>query len=429
MKEGFIKKTLIITSIIIVAILAFWGLRAGGNARVSPESEPAIWWAVQSIDTVKYSRDLAREKLKDISFDETIELQVARIAKTGVTHLSVGTPYDEEFLPFLTRWVEVARRHDLNVWFRGNFSGWEGWFEYKKINREEHLAKTREFILDNGELFEDGDIFSPCAECENGGPGDPRQTKDIDGHRQFLIEEYKVAKAAFRAIGKSVATNYNPMNGDVANVIMDTETTKALGGVVVIDHYVASPDQLAKDIKGIARRSGGKVVLGEFGAPIPDIHGKFSEKQQAQWLERALTKTSTIPELVGINYWTGFGGSSQLWDSKGEARPAVSELTKFYTPKVLYGYVRNELGKPIAKAMLSGDLKTIETGKNGEFHFPYVSKDIVLKVTAEGYLDKGLTSLNEEFVADVIMEKKGENLIFKIQKSLYKLFKGLRTNS
>lgn len=417
---------IIATSVLLISGARF---RLGSSNGGLAEEKDISWWPVQSIDTVKYSRDLAREKLNDASFDETIELQVKRIAETGATHVSIGTPYDEEFLPFLTRWVEVARRHDLKVWFRGNFSGWERWFEYEKITRGEHLVKTREFILDNGELFEDGDIFSPCTECENGGPGDPRHTRDLEGHRQFLIEEHKAAKAAFRAIGRSVSTNYNPMNGDVARLVMDEDTTQALGGIVVIDHYVGDPEQLSKDIKAIARRSGGKVVLGEFGAPIPAIHGEFSEKQQARWLERALMRTSTIPELIGVNYWTGFGGSSQLWDSKGEARKAANELTKFYSPKVLHGYVRNELGRPITKAKLSGNLKTTETGKKGDFYFPYVSKDLVINVSAEGYLDKGLTSLDKESPADVIMEKKSESIIFEIQKFLYKLFKGLRTKS
>ncbi|MCH7641524.1 carboxypeptidase regulatory-like domain-containing protein [Patescibacteria group bacterium] len=416
-----INKPLLLLGIILsLSILTAWILLVNPQGGSFIELNDSGWWKVQSIDTVKYSRDLAREKNEDITFDETIELQVKRIAETGATHISIGTPYDEEFLPFLTRWVEAARRHDLKVWFRGNFSGWERWFGYEKITRGQHLAKTREFILDNGELFEDGDIFSSCTECENGGPGDPRRTGDLEGYRRFLIEEHKAAKEAFRAIGKSVLTNYNPMNGDVARLVMDEDTTQALGGIVVIDHYVEDPEQLLKDIKAIARRSGGKVVLGEFGAPIPDIHGRMSEKQQAKWLERALTKTSTIPELIGVNYWTGFGGSSQLWDSKGEARMAVSELTKFYSPKVLHGYVRNELGRPIAKAKLSGDLKTTETGKNGEFYLPYVSEDMLIKVTASGYLDKQLTSLDKESSADVIMEKKSESIIFEIQKFFYK---------
>jgi hypothetical protein len=37
-------------------------------------------WKFESIDTMKYSRDLSREKLHDESFDKTIDLQVKQIA-------------------------------------------------------------------------------------------------------------------------------------------------------------------------------------------------------------------------------------------------------------------------------------------------------------------------------------------------------------
>ena len=72
----------------------------------------------------------------------------------------------------------VVRKHGLSVWFRGNFSGWEEWFGYPKIKAYEHINKTRNFIINNPELFADGDIFTSCPECENGGPGDPRDTNN-----------------------------------------------------------------------------------------------------------------------------------------------------------------------------------------------------------------------------------------------------------
>ncbi len=34
------------------------------------------WWKVQSVDTMKYSRDLTAEKLEDASFDVIIDEQV-----------------------------------------------------------------------------------------------------------------------------------------------------------------------------------------------------------------------------------------------------------------------------------------------------------------------------------------------------------------
>src|SRR3989344_7391314 len=113
------------------------------------------FWKVQSIDTMKYSRDLSREKLEDKSFDSIIDDTMKKISATGATHVSIGTPYDSEFLPILKRWVDSARKNGLKVWFRGNWSGWEGWFGYPKISRDEHIALTENFILNNPNLFKD----------------------------------------------------------------------------------------------------------------------------------------------------------------------------------------------------------------------------------------------------------------------------------
>ncbi|MBU0569261.1 hypothetical protein KKB40_00575 [Patescibacteria group bacterium] len=347
---------------------------------VFTKQEGHVWWEVQSIDTVKYSRDLARQMGSDASFDAIIEEHISSIASTGATHVALGTPYDEEFVPFLARWVSVARKYDLNVWFRGNFSGWENWFNYERINREEHIQLAQKFILDNGRLFEDGDIFSACTECENGGPGDPRANGDVEGHREFLIEEYKVTNDAFRKIGKNVRSNFFPMNGDVANLVMDKNTTKDLGGIVVIDHYIRSPEQLSKDIKALAEKSGGRVVLGEFGVPISDIHGQMTEKEQADWIEDALEQLSKLPELVGVNYWVSRGGATELWGNSGKPRMAVSVIEKFFRPEVLTGKVVNEIGKPIVGAKITLGSKSFTSEKSGDFSLVYVSDDGILTV-------------------------------------------------
>ena len=67
------------------------------------------FWNVQSIDTMKYSRDTAREKADSKSFEEVIKRQVKDIADTGATHVGISTPYDAEFIPYLTKWVTAAR--------------------------------------------------------------------------------------------------------------------------------------------------------------------------------------------------------------------------------------------------------------------------------------------------------------------------------
>lgn len=326
--KPYMKFATIILAICLVVTFSYLYVVRLKNNMSSIQQEPR--WKVTAIDTVKYSRDLAREKAVSKSFETEIDSQVKAIADTGATHVSIGTPYDNEFIPFLTKWVTSARKYGLKVWFRGNFSGWEQWFEYKKITREEHTVFVKEFILKNGSLFEDGDIFTSCPECENGGNGDPRHNGDLVGHRQFLIDEYRTTREAFRLIGKNVTSNYFPMNGDVAKLVMDQETTRSLGGVVTVDHYVKDSAKLNSDLTELANLSGGKIVLGEFGAPIPDIHGKMTEDEQSQWIDETLNLIYHNKNVIGINYWTNRGGSTEIWNKDYSPKKAVTILTKYF---------------------------------------------------------------------------------------------------
>lgn len=288
-------------------------------------------WDFMAVDTVKYSRDLTGQMIDQPEFDSVINEQVADIASLGASHIAIATPYDQQYVPFLERWVRSARSHGLKVWFRGNFSGWENWFGFERITREEHKKLLKEFIENNPGLFEDGDIFTSCPECENGGPGDPRLNGDPEGHKKFLIEEYQISIESFGKIGKKVNSGFYSMNYDVAKLIMDKETTQALGNIIVIDHYIKDPIEVSKDAKEIAEKSGGKVVLGEFGAPIPDIHGDLSEEDQAAWIEKGLAEAAKTPEIIGVNYWVNVGGSTRLWNDDGTRRKAADIVKKFFT--------------------------------------------------------------------------------------------------
>jgi hypothetical protein len=400
---------LVLTGILLITILSF-------AFKIRAQNTDVTWWDFQSVDTMKFSRDLAREKNRDVSYDTEIARQVKNIAETGATHVAIATPYDEEFLPFLKRWVRAARNNNLNIWFRGNWSGWEKWFDYESISRNQHMQKTKEFILNNRDLFEDGDVFTACPECENGGPGDPRHNGDLTGHRQFLIDEYIVTKSAFTQIGKKVESNYNSMNGDVANLVMDKQTTALLDGLVVVDHYVKTPEQLAADIKKYALQSGGKVILGEFGAPIPDIHGQMSEVQQAEWLKQAMRLLSQTPELAGLNYWTNQGSSTQLWTNTGNPKPALESLKKYYAPTLVNINVKNEAGLRIENAIIHYANRQFGSGN---ITFPVVEGFDQVNISANGYLSSNTTISEGDM--DVILVKIQESWLFKLQKLLIQL--------
>lgn len=310
-------------------ILLFVGLFLNKNNKLV-KTEPESRWKITAIDTVKYSRDVAREKENSVDFVATIDKQVRLISETGATHVSIGTPYDEEFIPFLSKWVAAARKYKLKVWFRGNFSGWEEWFGYKSISRVEHKELLKNFITSNGNLFEDGDVFTSCPECENGGDGDPRSNGDLSGHRKFLVDEYQISKESFRNVGKNVTTGYYPMNGDVAKLVMDKDTTKNVGGVVVVDHYVEDPIRLNNELTELAELSGGKVVLGEYGAPIPDIHGSMTDEEQSGWIDSLMSLLYSNSNVIGISYWTNRGGSTEIWNKDYSPKKAVTILTKYF---------------------------------------------------------------------------------------------------
>lgn len=391
-------------------------------------AEPTFhFWRFQSIDTMKYSRDLSREKLEDTDFDSTIDEQVKNIASTGATHVAIATPYDDEFLPMLNRWVKAARKYKLKVWFRGNWSGWEEWFDYKEITKETHIKNTESFIIKNSALFEDGDIFSSCPECENGALGDPRQTGEVEEYRKFIIKEYETTKAAFKKINKQVESNYFSMNGDVARFVMDKDTTKALDGIVTIDHYVKTPEKLAEDIKEIANESGGKIVLGEFGAPIPDIHGDMNEEDKAKWIGNTLNQLTMSESVIGVNYWLNVGGSTQIWDEDGKELPAVQSIREFYDPEIVYGTIQDELDNPIANARVSVSGQTSYSSADGHFEIAYVKNfDSKLKITSSGFVDKEINIDQNDYQDNIILTKKDKDMKYLLEEAAYKINKLLK---
>jgi hypothetical protein len=364
-------------------------------------------WEIQSIDTMKYSRDLAKKNPKNKAFLDVIDSQIKNIADTGANYVSIDTPYDSEFLPMLSNWVMAARKYDLRVWFRGNWSGWENWFGYSKINREQHIAKTKDFILSHPDLFEDGDIFSACPECENGGPGDPRQTGDVDGFRNFIISEYKSSNEAFDRIRKNVSSNYYPMNGDVARLIMDKDTTRAMDDIVVIDHYVNSPNQYLTDFKSLQESTGGKIILGEFGAPNPDSDGKMTTNQQAQWIDDVLKNISEINGVGGVDYWVNTGGTTGIWNQAGEPFPAVSILKKYFKANSIFGIVTDGLNHPIDQASISFLDGKIFSRNDGYFEIRFVDNfPLEVMISAFGFSDKNTEIENNSNQIHIILDKK-----------------------
>jgi len=425
--KGRFFLSLFFLTVTVVPVMLFWDLYDRRPRPLVAASYPRLtYWEVQSIDTMKYSRDLAREKARDNGFDPVIDDTMRKIAAAGATHAAVGTPYDEEFFPFLERWVKAARKYNLLIWFRGNWCGWEGWFDYPPLTAAEHIIRTKDFILKYPEIFRENDIFTACPECENGHSGDPRENGEVEAFRRFLLAEQAAVSEAFTAINRKVRSNLTSMNGDVARLVMDKETTAGLGGIVTIDHYVATPAALLSDIDELVAFSGGRIVLGEFGVPIPDISGKMNDQEKADWIREALEKIASDRRIIGVNYWLGTGGTTELWSGDGVVRPAYYVLENYYKPLTWRGLVKDELGRPVGGAEIAGSKQAATTDANGYFAvFRLRAANETFTVKAPGYRDSTAEANDPSSLATVMLIRENPSAWYNLRKGIKKVNDGL----
>lgn len=309
----------------------------------------ATLWQYQCIDTMKISRDKARTWAQKTDLKAHIDWEMQKIKDTGANCVAIDTPYDEEFMPYLQTWVQSAREHNLHVWFRGNFSGWEGWFDYPKgMSGKNLLEKTGTFIKKHADLFADGDRFTAAPEAENGGPFNQVEPDTYNFYKTFLITEYQTTKQAFADIDKEIETNWLSMNGGLARRMLDQKTIDALNGVVTIDHYIKTPQEMSEYVQYFSKTYHGRVMVGEFGAPIPDINGPMTEHEQAVFVDLVLQELyKQNQSVIGVNYWDLFDGSTALINIDGSPREAVQKLKNYFAPVVINGQVHNTLGEPL----------------------------------------------------------------------------------
>lgn len=280
-------------------------------------------WQITSIDTMKDSRDKARDPI-DLSY---IEYIVQKVAHTNATHIAIGTPYDQEFDTRLQQWVQTARNYNLHVWFRGNFSSWEGWFGYpKNMSSSDHIQATRQFILTHADIFSDGDIFTPAPEPENVLDA----YKEKDALITFLSQSYQTCQDAFSYVPASVLYGYYSVSADIALSLADTQVIKNIGNTVVVDHYVPTPQDMGNTIAQLHNTyPSAQVIIGEFGAPINGMNSDMSEHDQAIFIQTLIDQMERT-KVNGVNYWVLFGGSTSLLHDDGSPKEAYYVIQKAY---------------------------------------------------------------------------------------------------
>jgi len=354
------------------------------------DSNQQVLWKYQCIDTMKVSRDSARDLGKNPNASVIINGQIKKIKDLGANCVAIDTPYDDEFIPYLEKWVYAARAQGLTIWFRGNWSSWEGWFGYpKNMTPQNHIAKTREFIKTHVYLFKDGDIFTPIPEPENGWSNG--YMENYPAFRAFLIQEYQETQTTFQNLGKHIITNWISMSGGVATSILDQSTITALGNVVTIDHYVQNPDDMGKYIEYFNKKFHARVVIGEFGAPIADITGDMTDHEQAVFIESLLHQLYIHRDSVlAINYWVLSGGSTALIDENGKEKEATKTIKDYYSPGIITGRVVNTIGFPLSHITVEtyDGMSNTTTSITGEFHIVVPAKDTEIIIKGKGFKTK-----------------------------------------
>ncbi len=389
-------------------------------------SNSSLFWNYQCVDTMKYSRDQARVYGLREDFDQFLTQEMSLIKDMGANCVSIGTPYDEEFVPYLTRWVKKAREYGLIVWFRGNLSGWEGWFDYPKFTDvQQHHNGIKNLITKHPELFEAGDIFTPAPEPENGIIGDPRDSSfNRSRFVQFLPDSYNNCVSSFAEIKKDVTCGFYGFNGDVAKQIIDKDLLVKIGDVIVIDHYVKTAEQLATDVKYLHDKLDALVMIGEFGAPIPDIHGPLTEQQQAQFIGDNFRLLYELRDsVIGMNYWVMRGGSTALVSDNGvDKKAGFGTIQAYFKPTQVRGTVLDTLGDPVVGAKIQikeFDLET-KTDELGlyEVNLP-ADRNITIAVSADKYSGdserKVQLAAGKDIVTDFELTKNERGLWYRIK--------------
>ena len=139
------------------------------------------------------------------------------------------------------------------------------------------------------------------------------------------------------------------------------------------------------------------------------------------WIDKALFELAKIKDFAGINYWTGFGGTTNIWRDDGSKKSGVEVLSGYFTPKVLSGRVVNELGRGVKGAQVSSNGKATETVKNGEFTILIVPGQEELKIDAKSYNQENI-KIEKMTSSEILLVKDKENIFFKIAKLIYNIF-------
>ncbi|RJR25971.1 hypothetical protein C4578_00255 [Candidatus Microgenomates bacterium] len=330
------------------AVVKFgYGLNNQASPNPTPTATPTATpipsgktWDIQSVSSMKESKDRVCGP-RDQAF---IERWIDTAKELGANYVAVETPYDNpdcgNSLEYTKAWVNTIRSRGLKIWHRHMFLSFEGIYGAAKNPSDDFLGKTYRYIKDNAWMFEEGDIFTPAPEPQNGGISGVTYCsqgvcifRDIPHFNQWLRDSIDVSEKAFGEIGLSGKmklgffgfdgfTAWGSMNPDWNGILEDATVAKM--GNLAIDHYPElCGDTMENALNELqARYPGVPIFISEWGSV-----GDGNIENQVITSMGAAKR----PEIIGFNYWhMGMGGNESLINEDFSKRQQFDEVQSFY---------------------------------------------------------------------------------------------------
>lgn len=333
----------------------------GTNTATVTIRDPIPTWSIQSVDQMKYSKDVICSPPSDTFLDNA----VTATKDTGANTIAIATPYNNVTCSGTStdpdvlagRWISRARTNGLRVWHRHagtQFEGIYGQSKHRSPDGARHLQNIATWIHENASLIQNGDIFTPEAEPQNGGisgvtycgSSGTCQFANKADFNEWLRTAQLVTKLALKAEGFNIATTWGDPNGvfvgaygfdgfivwgndnpdHVGTSKLETATVAAMDNVIAIDHY-NSAQSMATDLdEAHTMFPSANYVIGEWGAIASS-----SDSTALTATQDAFTAFAARSWIIGVNYWhLGPGTNEGLLRSDFTKRPHYYTVQDYY---------------------------------------------------------------------------------------------------
>ncbi|OGH19866.1 MAG: hypothetical protein A3D74_02560 [Candidatus Levybacteria bacterium RIFCSPHIGHO2_02_FULL_37_13] len=297
-------------------------------------------WSIQSVSSMKETKD----RICGQRSTEFIQKWVDKAVEVGANYVAIETPYDSpscgNSVLYTKTWVNLIRSRGLKIWHRHMPLAFEGIYDTPKNPSIDYLTIISNYIKANPSFFQQGDIFTPIPEPQNGGIAGVNYCpygicifKNAKDFNAWLRNAMDVSESAFAQIGLGgkIKIGYYGFDGYIAwgdnnpdwDGILEDQTVLKMGNIT-IDHYPEIVgDTMQNDLNELESRYPNiPIIIGEWGT----ITSNNTENQVIQSMGAARR-----PSVVGFNYWHfGMGGHEELIREDFTNKPQFDEVQSYF---------------------------------------------------------------------------------------------------